>query len=140
MMFFPIALLLASPTIELGVSPLVGDDHEHVWLELTEDDSGRSWVDEAWRGSIVSDGKTYPVILVRVDSADGAPPMKMDMFMAADCDRNLLGIHKAWVFTSQYGDALPAPITELDMTLASDPLSDDDITVLTIACGAEFRP
>jgi len=126
--------LLAASALDLGTSPLAEPGHAHRWVEIQNDHEGIGWIDEAWRGETEQEGKRLKLVLIRVDIRS-PETMKADLVMAADCERNLLGIKDGYLFEAEFASQMRIPIQGLTMDFADTPPSEGDMQVIDFACG-----
>jgi hypothetical protein len=136
-MFGPLVLLLAGSALDLGTSPLAEKGHAHRWTEIQNDEEGTGWVDEAWRSEAVVDGRPLKLLLIRGDIII-KDPMQIDMIMAVDCQRDLLGIKEGWVHKASFGNNFRLPLDVLTMDFADKPPTETEQKIIDFAC--EGRP
>ncbi|WDA39693.1 hypothetical protein [Erythrobacter sp. BLCC-B19] len=129
-------LLLAASALDLGTSPLAAPGHAHNWTEFENNEEGIGWVDEAWRSETVVDGRRLKLVLLRADIR-GEDAMVVDMIMAVDCERNLLGVKEGWIHTSEFAENMRLPMEGLTMDFADSPPSEDDREMIDFACKAD---
>ncbi|MCL9999839.1 MAG: hypothetical protein NBV68_10700 [Erythrobacter sp.] len=128
--------LLAGSAADLGTSPMVEDGHSHRWEQFASDEEGTGWIDRAWRGETEHQGERLKLVLVRVDIRK-PEAVTGDLFLAADCERKLLGIKDGYLFEGAYGSNRRFPTVQLTMDFGDNPPSEDDLKVIAFACDTE---
>lgn len=132
-MISALLLLTAAGAADFGTSPMVDKGHAHRWTLVQDDEQGTGWIDEAWRGETEHEGKRLKLVLVRVDIK--SPTMQADLVMAADCERNLLGVKDGYLFEAAFGRQMRLPVPGLTMDFADTPPSEEDMQLIDFACG-----
>ena len=129
-------LLSASALFELGTSPLADPGHQHDWVEIADQPEGETALhDRNWSKTIRQRGRTLNLILIRSDLTDEGAKVIMDVIIAADCRARKLGMSEAYMFRSPMGDMLEIKLDNIDMDLAYDPPSEDELAILAASCG-----
>ena len=123
-----------------ATSPLVDEGYQHAWVTEEVDPDVGVFLDEGWSGTIKVDGKTYPVVLMRivVGMGDGKladDGLIMDLEVAIDCKTRLTGFSRVW---ANMGDEFSMPVQTIDEVGIVEPLPADDPMsdrVIAYACG-----
>lgn len=135
-MIASLLLLAAASALDLGTSPLAEPGHAHRWVEFENNEEGIGWYDEAWRSETVVDGARLKLVMLRADIKIGEP-MVVDMVMAVDCEKSLMGVKDGWIHSSEFANDMRLPIPTLTMDFTDTPPSEDDREMLDLFCKAE---
>jgi hypothetical protein len=127
--------LLANAAVELGRSPLVDTGHEHDWVNAISDSAGDGWMDDRWRLTETLEGRALKLVLFRGIPKQAHMP-KMDMIMAVDCARNLIGIKGAFLHPPAKTEAREVPLANVTMDFADTPPAAQDRAIIGFACKA----
>lgn len=136
MSLFPILLMAAAtqpPTLQ--TSPLATPETTHEWVMLSDDKNGTGWYDKTFEDTILFEGQSYPVVLIRfVIQADGSANVG-DMLLAVNCTDKQMAVVAGWLQAK--GEVIanydsPEGIT---FDFAEQPFDKEDIILFKYACG-----
>lgn len=135
------SMLLASAVPGPSTSHLVNDDHEHQWLQISDEDKGTLWIDVNWHETYRHEGIDYPSVLTRTELKKEGKPLQIgEMALAVDCRGKSMAIYDGWGEDYADGALYGRPKEPLEFDFATKPFDDIDLLLFRHACGPDWTP